>query len=354
MPEDAIAMAKALDEDFDDLWKRMDDEAEVLKGEEYSLPDTLDPNKPFPNAVNITRNTPLVMASYAMSKVLAVNPQWTVEGRQLSDDTTSLVEQYCADWMDAMQSLIVKRQVPELLLALGQQALFRGRICGIIEIVSAPKKGIWNPFARRKASPSIKLCDARYCSYRLDADGISLFKVKYTRTKEQIEAEYKVDTTAKTSNVEIMHDRKTRWLIIGGKLEKTDKNPFEEVPAVVSLVGKGFFFDDDDIEEYRGQSILTNNIKTWEQANRIASINATIMMRDLAQTTIHTSDDQNIKKLEGNVNAPGQHFDLAKDEDIRTMQTKDLSRAGVALLQTLETDEQKGGYSVVTHGAVNT
>ncbi len=349
MAEDAIAMAKALDEDFQDLWARMDDEAEVLKGEEYSLPDTTNPAKPFSNAVNITRNTPLVMASYAMSKVIAVDPQWTVEGRQLSDDTTSLVEQYCADWLDTMQALVACKQVPGVLFALGQQALFRGRICGVIEIIPQRPK-VRNPFARRKASPSVKLCDSRYCSYRVDGDGIELFKVKYSRTKEQIESEYKIDTTAKKSDVELMWNRETYWLIIGGKVEKTDKNPFQEVPAVVSLVGKGFFFDDEDIEEYRGQSILTNNIKTWDSANRIASINATILNRVLSPTTIHESDNDQIKAVQGNVSAPGQHFDLAKGEDLRTVQLQDLNRAGVTLLQTMETDEQTGGYSVVQHG----
>jgi len=350
--EEQFSWITETEQDFNPLFKRMDGDAEMYNQIEYKLRD-LETNHIAKDVVNITMNDSKVFADRVQAFMNEASMQTVVEGRNLSDNDTTLIENFDTDIRYEIDRRLPGKRIPSLYSFLIEQSCIRG-VLGM-RYVTFDDKGLFTP----RPLP----CDSRYMLYEYDENDTDLdrFAFKTIRSKSGILKKYpKADLPGSASDGAIWEEWDKEagriWLsdptgfASQGQLLEEYENVFGYVPAVVQGVGAGSMLQDKGSIAHSYESIFANNRFINEHINMMASILATLNYYAFNRPDLWESEAGTLARKPPKA---GSRKTLAIDKATRGLfpsQFKDIGQATRLLYALLLGAIQRGGLPNIDYG----
>jgi len=276
MASDTFSLIKEAVEEFKPLHDRMDKDRDLYNMIEYKLKD-VETGKPAKDVVNMTMNDPKVFADRSQAFMNEATMQTVVEGKNLSDRDSTLIENFDADIRYEIDQQLMVREITSLYSFLIEQACIRGTL--------AARYVTWQDDEGHFV-PDLLPCDSRYVVYEYDRNDLAMGAFRTTRAKASIEQEYPSARVEgrKAAIWEYWDKEKCQiWLsspsvvaTSAGQLLTEKENVFGYVPFIIQKVGAGSMLQDEGAIKHGGESIFANNRLLYSQLNMLASILQTL------------------------------------------------------------------------------
>ena len=269
MAEDTMAKIKDKESELSGRFSRMDGDRALYLLENYVLRD--DKNRKIPDVVNVTMPEPRMFAEKVFSIINSAHMQQRVEGRGLSDNETSIIENFLDDLLVSIDERLMAKGQRILKPFLIEQDCLRGTI--------ASRNLLWEQ-PDGTFVPDVLQTDARYLTYDYDANGLAWAACKFFKTKTMLESEYPDASIGGAKDIEVVEswDKQKREVYAGGKKIHEEPNTLGYVPFVIVESATGPMLMDRDFMKYRGESIYATVRKLYPEINRHASILSTLDM----------------------------------------------------------------------------
>lgn len=259
-------LVKDKEGELNDLFKRMDNDKDLLYLSKYTLKDK--DGKEIKGVISTTLNDPAVFAANVLSSLGATTEQIVVEGEDLKDKQTTYIEEFLEVALSSANDRLRLQGRPDLTPFFDEQLCIRGRAgfrCVFQEV-----NGVM--------VPDVIPIDTRYFTYEMGVDGMEWGAYKTTRSKAKIKAEYEIDISGKQAIVQDIWARDHFEVYVDDKKVNEDNNPFGYVPFGIQVVSLGSMLLDKDSLSHYGESIFFLIRDLIPELNRLVSILQTINM----------------------------------------------------------------------------
>lgn len=327
-------LQKIKDQEKSRLSARMDDDRDLLYLKKYILTDLV--KTPVDSVINITLNDPAVFAANVIAGLGNVSFSNLVETEDKDIDTTT-IEDFQRAFLGAANMRLRKSGRPELDPFFDEQLCIRGR-------------GAYRCTVRMKDDvliPDVTPLDTRYFYYGEGVDGLEWAAVKYTRSKEAIEAEYGVTVSGKEGVVIDLWDKEVNMTWVDGAEKRNEPSIYGYPPFGMHIVSLGsMLWDADAIERY-GESIFFLIRDIIPEYNRLASILQTINMKKLNQALLW-------KSQQGQLAKPPKYKDITAMSAVTSADigggteavlVQEAEQSAIMIQSMFETRMQRGGIS---------
>ncbi len=277
---DTMTLIKDKTEEFRPLFERMDKDRDLYNQIEYKLLGA--DKKPMKDVVNITMNDAKVFAERSQAFMSEASMQTVVQGRNLRDKDTTLIENFDEDIRYELDRALLPREIQGLYNFLIEQVCIRGRIGA----------RLWSWDDNGKFRPDILNCDSRYLLYEYSdrapfnmVDALEWAAYPAIKSKEYIEDKYPNARIAdKKGKLWLVSKKDTHETWLGsmtsndgvGQLLKEEENIFGYVPYAIEGVGAGSMLQDEGAIEHYHESIFSGTRLLYEHINMLASILQTL------------------------------------------------------------------------------
>lgn len=330
--------------DCKELFKRMDDDRDLVNLASYVLKDVRD--KKLPNAVSVTLNDPAVFATNVESSLSGASEQVCVESEDKNVDTTYIEDLVRASLAEA-SALQIRKGKWALNPFLDQQACRRGRLAA--RCLFRVEKGI--------LIPDITPWDTRYVTYHIGADGLKWAAYKATQSKDDIESqawaqEIKFTISGKTAVVLDVWDAEKNEIWVDSKKVYAQANPYGYPPVVIQLVPLGSMLADKDSVKYQGESIFFLIRDLIPELNRLVSIIQSLNMKalDAALQWKSTAGQEATPPDHDELTKPGSTTAADMGGGAEPVPYGELRRSAWLLHSMIETRIQRGSLSNFDYG----
>jgi len=263
-------MIKDKEAESNNLFKRMDEDADLYHLVPYVMKD---PNgKNTPDVINVTFNDPKVFVDRAIALKMGALMQPVVEGRNMKDKETTLIEEFLADMFISIDDYLFQN--------MGWSGQFPFH-CEKIDIRGYIGARVLLREEANEFVPDVLPLDMRHCTYERGVDGLLWCAPSYIRSKAMIKSEYDLDIADKTGEVRDGWGRNEEIVWIDNKKVKEVENSLGYVPFVIAQA-PGSTLQGKDALKYSGESILAPNRDLYAELNRTASILQTLNMWSFA------------------------------------------------------------------------
>lgn len=343
--------------EFMELFARMDKDKDLCTLKPYTMFDK--DNREKPDVENLTLNDPMVFANRVESNLIKSNMQTVVEGDELTDDETSLIEGFTKDYTIAVDESLVTRDISSLMSFNVQQTCHRGRIATRTTPRMATEKDIAAGIAEEgDFIPGILPMDTRYVMYEYGAKGLKAISYSTTRSQQQVANEYGsaiADKMTKREGVvtDLWHE--DREVVYIENIEvKNAPHGYDELPFVLQVCPTGLMFMDGDRLSRNGESIFAANRDLYETKNQLGSILMTLTILSFYGGLQYESE-QGTKAKQPKIPPFGEKFVVPIDKGTKgyfNMPVNDVKNATRMLYSMVESSIQQGSLPAVSYGSL--
>jgi len=341
MDEDPMDRVKRGEAYLQPLYTRMDDDAELVRLEPYTLKDSA--NQPVPNSISVTPNESAVFANSVVAMIQETIWQASVEG-DITAERERAIESFIYENLYRADTRLVRMGQPKMFPFLSNHIALRGWI-----------GARW--VSRIEGDSYIPDCmplDMRYFSYERTSEGLLWGAYRMRRPVAAIEAEYGFlpDTTDPMVDVVDYWDDTRECVYIKDELVLEQKHPFGAPPFVIQSAPAGFMFRDDEHIEFEGESIFMLNRGLYDEYSRLVSIDQTLAMHAVMPSyqKRYTEDmpEENTPYPQG----IGRVADVKAGEEYDLIQRPDINNASRTAHNNLSGALQRGGVNNLDLGNV--
>ena len=275
---DTLQKVKEKEKEFEDLWKRMDRTAGLLKLTPYKLKRLDMPAVDVDQVVNVTLNSAAVLANSVASVLIRAVMQTTVEGqknsRKMNAKETSRIESFIETNNEEIDNLLLLRNLATLKVWLANHLVTRGSVC--VRYWPYLEDGLYYPEAI--------YWDTRYTSYQFGRRGLEWIACHMKRTQGQVLSEYpdiKLRQDVKVVDVVCYLDEEKEEVWFGTEQVRGQRHDWGRVPAVLQVVSSGFMLKDEDWLKFEGEDVLQFDRELFDEQNRTATIEQTLAMKTI-------------------------------------------------------------------------
>lgn len=252
--------------ELNDLFKRMDNDKDLLYLSKYTLKDK--DGKEIKGIINTTLNDPAVFAANVLSSLGATTEQIVAEGEDLKDKQTTYIEEFLETALNSANDRQRLQGRPDLTPFFDEQLCIRGRAA--FRCVFQEINGV--------IVPDVIPLDTRYFTYEMGIDGMEWGAYKTTRSKAKIKAEYNKDISGKQAIVLDIWDKEHFEVYVDDKKVVDQEHQFGYPPFGIQVVSLGSMLLDKDSASHYGESIFFLIRDLIPELNRLVSILQTINM----------------------------------------------------------------------------
>jgi len=252
--------------EFSALYSRMDTDKDLCYGKAFKLL-TVD-GQEMPRVRNVTLPDGKMFARKTISVITGSNQQAVIEGEQLKDKETTLIEEFLKDAYIEADNRLAKRGITGLFPFLVEQACARGHLAARCLVRKVGKEIVMD----------ILPIDSRYFVYELGVNGLKWAAYKTTRSKARIKEEYKVDVPGDEEVVWDVWENDKNTVFIGEEV-RTQPNPYKYVPFVWQMCPAGYMFGGTDNLSHEGESIFELSRDIFPEMNTLATVLQTLNVK---------------------------------------------------------------------------
>ena len=343
-PEDIISLVDDFDTKAHHLRERFEDDYELY---------TLAPYDAGEDYQSYTSNAPQTLAdkviSWVSSSNLVVRCKHKSSQHRHERENDTAKERFIDGNLRAVDERLLKLLLPTLREQLAFFAVVRGWICGRAMLV---KRKDGSTYA------DVMPFDPLHISWAMGKDGLEWACYKIKKTKQEIEAEYKVKvpgdyTDTDGCDVYDFYDKEHNQVVMADKVLKkaTVHGSPDSVPWFLTVVGSappiqrdhGFSAttDDETLTHY-GESIFKADRNLYDSNNMMMSILLELVSRSRKPPVIVKSRDGS-KTLDEDPYKTGVELSLAEGDDVKALQLVEASRDLGGLAGLVSGEMQRGG-----------
>ncbi len=264
-PTQALQAVKDKESTFGNLYKRQDTDADLAKRKAFTLVD--DKNKKIPNCDHVTLPKAANFINRANAITASANQQLIIAG--VKDVQRNNLEAFYNEGFRSADEALVNRNESIAFTFHSHMINTRGRIGHRIIVEIDEETG--------RLKVEIIPWDFRYVTYEFDKFGLAWASRFITMSKTAIDAAYgEGKARGKTGVVRDFWSRSNNFVFVDEKSVLQEANDSGEVPVAMALSPAGLHFQDKDMEENRGESILWLSRDLYKEANKIISIVQTL------------------------------------------------------------------------------
>jgi len=250
---------------FGKLYKRMDTDADLAKRKPYTLVD--ENNKKIPNCDHVTLPKAANFINRANAITTSANQQLIIAG--VKDVNRNNLEAFYTEGFRSADEVLVNRNEAIAFTFHSHMINTRGRIGQRIIVEIDKETGL--------LKVEIIPWDFRYVTYDFDKFGLAWASRFSTQSTLSINALYgEGKAKGKTGVVRDFWSRSNNYVYVDEKVVLSESNDYGEVPVAMALSPAGLHFQDKDMEENRGESILWLSRNLYAEANKYISILTTL------------------------------------------------------------------------------
>jgi len=357
MPYDYKNWIKEKTAEFSELFARMDKDKDLCTLKPYQMFDK--DNREKPDVENLTLNDPMVFANRVESNLIKANMQTVINGDNLTDDETTLVEDFTKDYTLAVDESLVTRDISSLMAFNAQQICHRGRIATRTTPRMATQRDISLGIAKEgEFIPGILPMDTRYVMYEYGAKTLRAISYQTSRSKEQVENEYGPEIARRMNKkdaiVEDLWHEDREIVFIENVEAKNSPHGYDELPFILQICPIGLMFMDGDRISRNGESIFAANRELYETKNQLGSILMTLTILSFYGGLQYESD-KGINAKQPKIPPFGEKFVVPVDKGTRgyfNMPVNDVKNATRMLYSMVESALQQGSLPAVSYGSL--
>jgi hypothetical protein len=347
---DFVKAIKEKKEEWGDLQKRMDEDAELVNLEAYVLKDVHE--KKIPTAISVTLNDPAVFDANVESALGNAVEQITVDSEGKKVDCSYIEEAIRAGLMSANYRLM-KAGRPYTLNPFIDQSMCRRGGCAARCLCYYNEK--------EELVIDITPWDRLYTYYWMGLNGLDAAAYETKRTKDDIEAEYpekeypKVKVNGKTGTVIDGWDGEVNSIYIDGKLVDERENTYTpgSPPVVVQLVPMGSILVEKNTSRHEGESIFFLIRGIVPELNRLVSQITSLNQKEIDHALTWPSEqgvsNKEVPQYE-DLTEPGSVVPVDKGTRPEPIALGNLKQQAWLLHQKLDAAMQKGSLSAFEYG----
>ena len=342
MPDYLEMIKEQNDNVLNDLHKRMDDDAGLLKLSDYVMKDTR--GRLVPDIVNVTLDRPRLIAEHIIAALGKVKQQVVVESEDKKVDTAYIESFQKA--MFAMADARLRRQGQwQLNPYADEQLSIRGR--AVRRILVREENGV--------LIPDIVPWDARYVTYEMGEEGLAWGAYQGKRLKAAIESEAwaiekKFVLNKKDAIVTDVWDTEGNYVYVDKEVVWEEKHLWDFCPVVVEVVSLGSMLADEDALQYGGESVFFLIRKAIPELQRLISIMQTLNLLTL-KAPIQEATKEGMQAGEyADRMRMGASTPVQIGGGITRIDFGDVKRAAQMALSIIEKAMQEGGLTSVDLG----
>ena len=341
MDEDPMDRVKRGEAYLQPLYDRMDDDAELVRLEAYSLTDAA--GNPVPNSISVTPNEPAVFANSVVAMIQETIWQASVEG-DITAERERAIESFIYENLYRADTRLVRMGQPKMFPFLSNHIALRGWI-----------GARW--VSRMEGDSYIPDCmplDMRYFSYERTSEGLLWGAYRTRRPVAAIEAEYGFlpDTTDPMVDVVDYWDDTRECVYIKDELVLEQKHPFGAPPFVIQAAPAGFMFRDDEHIEFEGESIFMLNRGLYDEYSRLVSIDQTLAMHAVMPSYQKRYIEDMPEDQTPYPQGIGRVADVKAGEEYDLIQRPDINNASRTAHNNMSGALQRGGVNNLDLGNV--
>jgi hypothetical protein len=329
-----------------ELFARMDKDKELCTLKPYMMFDK--DNRAAPDVENITLNDPMVFANRVESNLIKANMQTVVNGDDMNDEDSSLVENFTKDYTISIDESLAMRDISSLMAFNVQQICHRGRIA----TRTTPRIDENGNF-----DPGILAMDTRYVMYEYGEKKLKAICYQTSRSKSQVEAEYGEQIAREMhGDSQVVSDlwHEDREIVYIGNVEvKNVDHGYDELPFIYQLCPTGLMFMDGDRVARNGESIFAANRDLYEKKNKLGSILMTLTILSFYGGLQYKSE-KGARATKPEIPPFGERFVVPVEIDggYFNMPINDVKNATRMLYSMVESALQQGSLPAVSYGSL--
>ncbi len=330
-------------EELDNLFKRMDEDRDLVNLSKFVLKDTAKKPKAIPNSISITLNDPAVFCSNIEASLNNSSEQVVVESDDKKMDTSYVEDAIKAAFRSADNRLSKSGRWP-LNSFFDQQMCRRGR--GAARCLFRMIEG--------ELVADITPWDTRYFYYAIGVDGLLWAAYETTRAKDMILAEYPdAKVQGKEGVVLDIWGKDINEVYVDDVRISDQKNPFGYVPICIQMVPLGSMLADKDSQKYQGESIFFLIRDLLPELNRLVSIIQSLNVKALDNALQYKSKEgiTATAPTHDDVTAPGAITPMDIGGGFEPMPYGEIRQSAYLLHQIIESRIQQGSISKFELGA---
>lgn len=333
MADTYFDLVKEKEGELSDLYKRMDNDKDLLHLKRYVMTDAK--GRSIPDIVSITLNRPAVFAANVISALASTSEQRTVETEDKNLDVDYIEDFQKAAMRSANDRLQMQGRL-HLNPFFDEQACIRGRGCARV-LFRIGEEGL--------LIPDITPWDTRYVTYDMGEGGLKWAAYKTKRTKDMIEMEYDIVILEKAADVIDVWDEEHNEVWIAGKLEFQQPHTFGFTPVVYQIVPLGSMLADEDSLAHQGESIFFLIRHVIPELNRLASIMQTLNLKSVKPPMkVKVKGGKKVEDPDA-LTAMASATSIEPEEDIAPIDFGDAQRSAQLAYGMLDKAMQEGSLS---------
>ena len=335
------------------VFDRMDVDEKLYLLDSYTMMQ-LPPNqsKAMPDVANITTNDPLLYGTKAIGIMAGATMQTVIEGRDMKDPQTTLIEQFLEDIFYMVDEWLPKRKYPGMDAFINEQMCIRGRISARSCVKIKPDKGLL---------PDIVPLDARHYVDETDGNDLIWAAPTFRRSKALIERQYqkendrldKISIKNKYPEVVDYWNEDINVVFVDQQVIREQENPYGYVPFVSIVCPAGSFLNTEKAEEHEGESIYWANRELWSEKNRLTTILQTISVNGLFGALQYASKQgESASKPDKPPYRPRTVHNVEIGGGYLPMPYNDIKNATRLVYAIVESCLQRGSLSAIDYGTL--
>jgi len=298
----------------------------------------------------VTLNDCLLYAVKAISILGGATMQAVVKGHKLTDNQTSLIEQFLSDVYYMVDEMLEKKGIWGLGAFIDEQIMIRGHV-GARSCLRISKDGV--------LIPDVTPLDTRFFVPQLGNNGIVWGAPWFIQTKEELKQEYNEpgdtlpNVEGSENEVVDLWNSEENLVFVQKEIARKQPNTYGYPPFIYSVVHAGSMFYSKDAVEHKGESILWANRELWTEKNSIATILKTISVNTLfAALQRASSEPKKAKRPKESPYKPKTVHDVEIGGGFKAMPFNDIKRATTLYYSIVEADSQRGSLAAIDYGTL--
>jgi len=337
-------LIKTKRDEMQPLFDRMDQDEQLYLLDPYRM-KTLDGTTEVPDVANVTLNDPLIFANKAIAIIGGASMQTQVEGEEMQDKQTTVIERFLEDILYMVDERLTKRGIVGMDGFTNEQICLRGRMAARCCLRLEGKDNLL---------PDILPLDTRHFVYENDDNGMVWGAAIFRRPKAQVEKEYGMGGGTGYAEVMDYWDADKETVFVDGKLAMTQPNTYGYPPFVLSICPIGSMFYTEEAQRHQGESIFWANRGLWAEKNRTASILQTLSFMALfGGLQYESSRGEEAPKPAASPYESRTVHPVEKGGGYRPIPVGDIKNATRLLYAVLDASLQRGSLSVVDYGTLS-
>ena len=342
---DSLDLIIAKEKEFDPLWKRMDEDGELIYNVNFILRDW--DGRPVKRVYSVTIPNAALFYAKMVSLISRVSrlPIITDPQDKMTDDSKANIINFLKDMDFEIDTLLNNKD--ELDAFTTHTGYFCGRGWSAEQVLLRMDDG--------KLITDVRQLDPRWLTYATGMEGVTWFNYDMVRSSVDIEAEYNRTVPNDEGVISDRWDDKTEKIYISSGLGSAreqiaeKKNPYGYPPIVIQAVpfGAGLLKEKDAIKR-KGESIFYPHRDMFKEVNFMASILKTQSFDDLRPALQSPGD----KTGEPPKEYPASQSNTATDEPILLVPRRDMTNAMRNYLGIINSMIQRAGLSNLDEGTI--